>query len=1186
MGSKFCKQIYTLLLLTFSFLGNAQVIFQERIAYSNPGIVDGPRNFLIADLNNDGFDDIIIGSERDNQIAWYQNLDGQGNYSDMQLISSTTQEVLSIHEGDIDNDGDIDIVCYHRTKSPTNFVAYEIVLFENINGTGNFKSSEPLFQISQIRPVHLVDYDEDGDLDIISANFESDFGWWENENNGQFQNFTSFEEQYNFPTYTGNIGFEDIDGDGDLDVVTSFFTESHWYENIDNSTEYSEAKLIGQHTHISYFKFGDMDGDGDLDMVGASVIGSTNMDNQILWIENLGGGVFGTEKFVDELGPDIESFGLADLNGDNQLDVITGMGDINSVSWYQNLGGGNFASKVLIMTVLNVSEVITIDYDNDGDLDIISASNFDNYMMKHINLDGDASNWESSAISNFKKRISAMMVADLDGDGDKDIVSAFRTGFTLGWQENLGNGTYASYDQFKNLQWPIKEMTSFDADSDGDIDIIYCMNAFSGSNNTYDALWLENLGDSNWGESHFMAGGIKTVSKLMGADIDNDSDIDLFVSDVQSYAIKWFENTDGLGSYGPENEVVSFPSTVYDFEAADFNGDSTLDIIMLDSRDGLPYLIPNTDGVGTFGEKIQIGNFESNLRNIAVADLHSDGDPDIVLSGGAKVIVYENTDSNGSYSRLTEKIKILSDYAEFADIDLDGDLDIPFTTTSHDSLHWYENINGSDEFVLHSLEYQTINPQTLIVEDMNQDGALDLVTYTTNDKIYIFENQGLSGNRITGQVFYDDSNNQCADGHYSIGGVIVTALGVNGAQSSLSSLDEYFQLNGEIGEYKTTVDSYIPNIVSISPSEHYTNFTDIGSIDTVQFCLTPETGINNLSLTILPLDDIRPGFNVRYQAILKNLGTTTASGNLDINYDESVLSFVEATPSTSQLELGRLQFSFSDLKPFNELIYNIEYVTALIPDVQLEQIVETHASIDGFPDDIQPSDNVFSLGQTIIGSYDPNDIRVLEGRQVHIDDADEYLHYIIRFQNTGNASAINVRVENSLDDHLDWRSFELLSTSHEVEVVITDSVDIAFYFDNINLPDSLSNPINSQGYICYRILPIEEVEIGDDVDNIAGIFFDFNPPIITNMVNTEFVDVVNVDDESLANISIYPIPTTGFLYLSEQVDQLTIYDAHGKWLSSSEKIEFVDLSQFEDGIYFMVVQKNGNESSKKVVLMK
>jgi len=224
----------------------------------------------------------------------------------------------------------------------------------------------------------------------------------------------------------------------------------------------------------------------------------------------------------------------------------------------------------------------------------------------------------------------------------------------------------------------------------------------------------------------------------------------------------------------------------------------------------------------------------------------------------------------------------------------------------------------------------------------------------------------------------------------------------------------------------------------------------------------------------------------------------------------------------------------------------------------------------------------------LIGSYDPNDIQILEGEQVHIDDADEYLYFLIRFQNTGTASAINVQVEHILDNKLDWTTMQLQSLSHEGRVEITDGSDVEFIFNNINLPDQTSDQEGSIGYIAFKIKPKDDVMLGDIISGVADIYFDFNPPIITNTATTEFVDNLGSDEFNLNEISIYPNPTYGLLNIKANaiIDRVEVFDILGKRLIDTafegKEVE-VNLSALNNGVYFVKIQSLNNTETTKVI---
>ncbi len=146
------------------------------------------------------------------------------------------------------------------------------------------------------------------------------------------------------------------------------------------------------------------------------------------------------------------------------------------------------------------------------------------------------------------------------------------------------------------------------------------------------------------------------------------------------------------------------------------------------------------------------------------------------------------------------------------------------------------------------------------------------------------------------------------------------------------------------------------------------------------------------------------------------------------------------------------------------------------------------------------SNNTINFCFNIVNSYDPNDKIVYP--LGNILPSQEYLTYTVNFQNTGNASADHIYIIDTISNLLDIESFELLASSHTMQLQITNNI-VRFNFANINLPDSNSNEPASHGYVQYRIKLKNSVIIGDSIKNTAFIFFDFNPAIVTNTTVSE-----------------------------------------------------------------------------------
>lgn len=149
--------------------------------------------------------------------------------------------------------------------------------------------------------------------------------------------------------------------------------------------------------------------------------------------------------------------------------------------------------------------------------------------------------------------------------------------------------------------------------------------------------------------------------------------------------------------------------------------------------------------------------------------------------------------------------------------------------------------------------------------------------------------------------------------------------------------------------------------------------------------------------------------------------------------------------------------------------------------------------------------------QTVVDSYDPNDIQV---SPIAIDIKTELpiekrLTYTIRFQNTGNDTAYRVVVEDTLNDYFNLKTFEPISSTHDYYYTIeknNGSTKLSFIFEDINLVDSATNEVASQGSITFKIALKKETSNVNVVKNKAAIFFDFNPPIITNYADVTLVD--------------------------------------------------------------------------------
>lgn len=174
----------------------------------------------------------------------------------------------------------------------------------------------------------------------------------------------------------------------------------------------------------------------------------------------------------------------------------------------------------------------------------------------------------------------------------------------------------------------------------------------------------------------------------------------------------------------------------------------------------------------------------------------------------------------------------------------------------------------------------------------------------------------------------------------------------------------------------------------------------------------------------------------------------------------------------------------------------------------------------------QPHSKIECL--TIQGSYDPNDKQVspLGFTEQQIVPPGTALDYAIRFQNTGSDTAFTVYITDTLSTHLDPERIEMGIASHPCVLGMHTTKEgktiLHWQFDNIRLPDSTTNPTGSQGFLRFRIFPKEDLPLGTQVLNEAAIYFDFNPPVITNRVLSTFDSLTFQEPDLSHRVRVLP----------------------------------------------------------------
>ncbi|MYE80845.1 MAG: VCBS repeat-containing protein, partial [Gammaproteobacteria bacterium] len=661
-----------------------------------------------ADLDGDRDADILYASTRDGHVGWHENLGG-GVFSGQHAIATGVRDVGSLHTADLDGDGDPDVpfvsphddeVAWHENLSDhgddhadapagaTVVTALPAFLHGTVGSAGDRDVFRVATGAGRLRvqsngptDTHGILLDADGEP--LAADHDAGAGL----------NFAIEIEVEAGPHYVAVTDDGNRGGIGPYTLSIEFVAAGVAPGTADDHGDDAETATAVEALPWSAAAALQAPGDRDVFRIdlatgGRLTVYTTGDTDTYGTLMDADGAVLAED---DDTGAgtnfEIEAAVRAGVHyvEVRGFAVETGRYTL-TIEFVANPPGVAFGLQNVLTTFANGARAVhAADLDGDGDPDVLSASPHDDKIAWYENQ-GAGRFSTQQVIATDADGATWVHAADLDGDGDADVLSASDFDAKIAWYENLGGGNFSSQHPITLEAVGAVAVHAADLDGDGDADVL------SASHRDDKVAWYENLGDGSFSAQRVIEDAVDGAYSVHAADLDGDGDADVVTAAFEGDRIAWHENLGG-GRFSGRRDIATGVDGAASVHAADMDGDGDLDVLAA-SFEGNEVAWYENGGAGSFAARRAVAQAATSPWTVHPADFDGDRDPDVLAASGHGngVALFENT-GGGSLSAermiATDARFARSVYA--ADLDGDGDADVLSASEYDSKIAWYEN---------------------------------------------------------------------------------------------------------------------------------------------------------------------------------------------------------------------------------------------------------------------------------------------------------------------------------------------------------------------------------------------------------------------------------------------------------------------------------------------------------------